>query len=67
MQDFDEVAFQAFLEGMGDRYDFREKRSGRQKGRMCTSQKYITLGGKRTKVCCAQGLCTTKYGIVVPE
>ena len=30
----------------------------------CASQRYETIGGKRTKICCnSQGFCTTRYGI----
>ena len=31
--------------------------------RFCTSSFWVTMGGERVKVCCAQGLCTTKYGV----
>ena len=33
-------------------------------GNFCASQRYETIGGKRTKICCnSQGFCTTEYGI----
>ena len=31
--------------------------------RFCSSSRWITMGGERVKVCCSNGVCTTKYGI----
>ena len=56
-QEFSDDAIALYRDAALGTYDFKRSR------RFCTSSYYITLAGERVKVCCANGLCVTKYGV----